>query len=362
MNALVLRSAIVAALGGLLFGFDTAVISGTTQQLTQVYQLSPGGLGFTVATALIGTIFGALIAGKPVDRYGRKRCSSRSAILYFIGALGSAFVTNLALFQIFRFLGGIGVGVASVVAPIYTAEIAPPALRGRLVGLVQFNIVLGILLAYLSNFIIGSLLPAEVAWRWMFAVMAVPAAIFFLLLFTVPETPRWLFQVGRRDEAVPWSTDHPVERRGRVRDPRDRGGPRRPARAAAGPFFVRQNRKVILLAFAIAAFNQLSGINAILYYAPDIFRSAGAGDNAAALESVIIGLVNLIVTMAALTVIDKIGRRKLMLIGSIGYLVSLGVLAGVFFAYRASSPASPASSCWAGSWCSSPRTPSARAR
>ncbi len=202
MNALVLRSAIVAALGGLLFGFDTAVISGTTQQLTQVYQLSPGGLGFTVATALIGTIFGALIAGKPVDRYGRKKVLFAIGILYFIGALGSAFVTNLPLFQIFRFLGGIGVGVASVVAPIYTAEIAPPALRGRLVGLVQFNIVLGILLAYLSNFIIGSLLPPEIAWRWMFAVMAVPAAIFFLLLFTVPETPRWLFQVGRRDEAV----------------------------------------------------------------------------------------------------------------------------------------------------------------
>ena len=155
MNALVLRSAIVAALGGLLFGFDTAVISGTTQQLTQVYELSPGGLGFTVATALLGTIFGALIAGKPVDRYGRKKVLFAIGILYFVGALGSAFVTNLALFQIFRFLGGIGVGVASVVAPIYTAEIAPPALRGRLVGLVQFNIVLGILLAYLSNFVIA---------------------------------------------------------------------------------------------------------------------------------------------------------------------------------------------------------------
>ena len=334
MNALVLRSAIVAALGGLLFGFDTAVISGTTQQLTHFYALSPGGLGFTVATALLGTIFGALIAGKPVDRYGRKKVLFAIGLLYFVGALGSAFVSSLPLFQIFRFLGGIGVGVASVVAPIYTAEIAPPALRGRLVGLVQFNIVLGILLAYLSNFIIGSLLPAEVAWRWMFAVMAVPAAIFFLLLFTVPETPRWLFQVGRRDEAV-----GVVNRTTRSREEADfeiheieealaaQQGPQ-------APFFVRQNRKVILLAVAIAAFNQLSGINAILYYAPDIFRSAGAGDNAAALESVVVGLVNLIVTMAALSIIDKIGRRRLMLIGSIGYLVSLGVLAGVFFGYE----------------------------
>jgi len=333
LNGLVLRSAIVAALGGLLFGFDTAVISGTTQQLKSFYELSDGGLGFTVATALIGTIVGALVAGKPVDRYGRKKVLFAIGILYFVGALGTAFVSNLVLFQLFRFLGGIGVGVASVVAPIYTAEIAPPKLRGRLVGLVQFNIVLGILLAYLSNFIIGSLLPAEVAWRWMFAVMAVPAAIFFLLLFTVPETPRWLFQAGRRDEAV-----GVVGRTTQSRDEADfvireiEEGLAKQHGQREAPFFVRGNRKVILLAFTIAAFNQLSGINAILYYAPDIFRSAGAGENAA-LQSVILGLVNLIVTMAALTVIDKIGRKKLMLIGSIGYLVSLGMLAAVFFAY-----------------------------
>ena len=333
MNGLVLRSAIVAGLGGLLFGFDTAVISGTTQQLKSFYELSDGGLGFTVATALIGTIVGALVAGKPVDRYGRKKVLFAIGILYFVGALGSAFVSNLVLFQLFRFLGGIGVGVASVVAPIYTAEIAPPRLRGRLVGLVQFNIVLGILLAYLSNFIIGNLLPAEVAWRWMFAVMAVPAAIFFLLLFTVPETPRWLFQAGRRDEAV-----GVVGRTTQSRDEADfvireiEEGLAKQHGQREAPFFVRGNRKVILLAFTIAAFNQLSGINAILYYAPDIFRSAGAGENAA-LQSVILGLVNLIVTMAALTVIDKIGRKKLMLIGSIGYLVSLGMLAAVFFIY-----------------------------
>jgi MFS family permease len=166
MNGLVLRSAIVAALGGLLFGFDTAVISGTTQQLKAFYALSDAGLGFTVSTALIGTIVGALVAGRPVDAYGRKKVLFAIGVLYFVGALGSAFVSNLLLFQFFRFLGGIGVGVASVVAPIYTAEIAPPALRGRLVGLVQFNIVLGILLAYLSNFVIGSLLPADTAWRW----------------------------------------------------------------------------------------------------------------------------------------------------------------------------------------------------
>ena len=334
MNALVLRSAIVAALGGLLFGFETAVISGTTQQLKRFYELSDAGLGFTVTTALLGTILGAAVASRPVDRYGRKKVLFAIGVLYFLGAIGTGFVSNLALFQFFRFLGGIGVGVASVVAPIYTAEIAPPAVRGRLVGLVQFNIVLGILLAYLSNFIIGSLLPAEIAWRWMFAVMAVPAAIFFLLLFTVPETPRWLFQVGRRDEAVSVvgrTTRSKEEADLQIREIEEGLAAQHGQRQV--PFFTRQNRKVILLAFAIAAFNQLSGINAVLYYATDIFRSAGAGDNAA-LHSVIVGLVNLVVTMAALSVIDKIGRRRLMLIGSIGYLVSLGSLAVVFFLYE----------------------------
>ena len=217
---------------------------------------------------------------------------------------------------------------------IYTAEVAPPKYRGRLVGLVQFNIVLGILLAYLSNFIIASTLPADIAWRWMFMVMAFPSAIFFLLLFTTPETPRWLFSVGRHDEAV-----EVVARTTNSRDEADfeireiEETLEAQQGLAHAPFFVRQNRKVILLAVAIAAFNQLSGINAILYYAPDIFRMAGAGDNAAALQSVVVGLVNLVSTMVALTVIDKIGRRKLMLVGSIGYLVSLGSLAAVFFAY-----------------------------
>jgi MFS transporter, SP family, xylose:H+ symportor len=334
MNALVLRSAIVAALGGLLFGFDTAVISGTTQDLERVYQISGFTLGFTVATALIGTVVGALVAGPPVDRYGRKKVLFAIGILYLVGALGTGLVSNLVLFQIFRFLGGVGVGVASVVAPIYTAEIAPPRYRGRLVGLVQFNIVLGILLAYLSNAIIEATLPEDIAWRWMFLVMAFPAIVFFLLVFTVPETPRWLFQVGRRDEAV-----EVVQRTTSTREDAEFEIREIEEALAAQqgqtkvPFFTRRNRKVILLAFAIAAFNQLSGINAILYYAPDIFRMAGAGESAALLQSVGIGLVNLIVTMAALTVIDKIGRRKLMLIGSIGYLVSLGSLAVIFYAY-----------------------------
>jgi MFS transporter, SP family, xylose:H+ symportor len=334
MNPLVVRSAIVAALGGLLFGFDTAVISGTTEDLERVYSIGGFMLGFTVATALLGTIVGALIAGRPVDRYGRKKVLFAVGILFVVGALGSGLVTNLWLFMFFRFLGGIGVGLASVVAPIYTAEVAPPRYRGRLVGLVQFNIVLGILLAYLSNFILANTLPSDIAWRWMFMVMAFPAAIFFLLLFTTPETPRWLYMVGRRAQAV--ETIHRLtnsrdEAEFEIREIEQTLAAN--AEAARAPFFVRQNRKVILLAVAIAVFNQLSGINAILYYANDIFRMAGAGNNSAALQSVVVGLVNLITTMAALTVIDKIGRRKLMLVGSIGYLVSLGALAAVFTIY-----------------------------
>src|SRR4051812_21980135 len=335
MNALVLRSAIVAALGGLLFGFDTAVISGTTEDLTRVYGIDGFLLGFTVATALLGTIVGALVASRPADRYGRKKMLFAIGILYIVGALGSGLVNNLELFMVFRFLGGIGVGVASVVAPIYTAEIAPPAYRGRLVGLVQFNIVLGILLAYLSNFIIENALPEETAWRWMFMVMAIPAAIFFFLLFTVPETPRWLASVGRHDEAAAV-----VARTTRTREEADfelreiEEALTAQHGVARAPFWIAQNRKVILLAVAIAAFNQLSGINAILYYAPDIFEMAGAGANAASLQAVVVGLVNLVTTMAALTVIDRIGRRRLMFVGSIGYLVSLGSLAIVFFAFN----------------------------
>jgi len=334
MNGLVLRSAIVAGLGGLLFGFDTAVISGTTEDLERVYDIGGFMLGFAVATALIGTIVGALTASRPADKYGRRKVLFVIGILYFVGALGSGLATDLWVFMLFRFVGGIGVGVASVVAPIYTAEIAPPKYRGRLVGLVQFNIVLGILLAYLSNFIIENALPQDIAWRWMFMVMAFPAVVFFLLLFTVPETPRWLFSVGRRDEAVAVvnrTTGSPEEARFEIGEIEE--APAKLHGAKRVPFFVGQNRRVILLAFAIAAFNQLSGINAILYYAPDIFRMAGAGDNAASLQSVVVGLVNLVATMAALTVIDRIGRRRLMFVGSIGYLVSLGALAIVFFAF-----------------------------
>ncbi|MET1152731.1 sugar porter family MFS transporter [Arthrobacter sp.] len=335
MRPLVIRSAIVAALGGLIFGFDTAVISGTTVALAQEFNLSPGGLGFTVATALIGTILGALTAGIPADRYGRKKMLFVIGALFVVGAVGSALATDQITFIIFRFLGGIGVGMASVCAPIYTAEISPAAHRGRLVGLVQFNIVLGILLAYLSNFLIRAALPADVAWRWMFGVMAIPAIVFLLLLFTVPETPRWLIAAGqdqRGSEIARRLTSSEAEFDLEISELR--ASLAAAENAPTVPFFTAQHRRVILLAVAIAAFNQLSGINAILYYAPAVLIQAGASTDAAFLMAVAVGLMNLIATMAALAVIDRFGRRRLMLVGSIGYLVSLGFLAGVMFYYE----------------------------
>lgn len=340
-NSLVIRSAIVASLGGLIFGFDTAVISGTTNALEQIYSLDSSGLGFTVAIATIGTILGAIVAGRLADQYGRHRMLFIIGGLYVLGALGTALAPGggigHTIFMIFRFFGGVGVGMSSVCAPIYTAEIAPPAQRGRLVGLVQFNIVLGILLAYLSNFIIRQIITDDlVSWRWMLGVMAVPAIIFLLLLFTVPETPRWLMAHGRDEEAIRVSrllcrteeeSDH------QIAEIRAQLAQDAASRADKVPFFTKRYRKVILMAFAIAAFNQLSGVNAILYYAPKVMQEAGASDNASYLMSVAVGLMNLVATMTALTVIDKIGRRSLMIVGSIGYLISLGFLAGIMFFY-----------------------------
>jgi MFS transporter, SP family, xylose:H+ symportor len=337
MNPLVVRSAIVASLGGLIFGFDTAVISGTTDSLKKVFDLDANGLGITVAIALIGTIVGALIAGKLADMFGRKKMLWAIGALYVLGALGTALTSDHTIFMIFRFLGGVGVGAASVCAPIYTAEIAPPALRGRLVGLVQFNIVLGILLAYGSNAVIAAIAAEDVAWRWMFGVMAVPAVIFLLLLTTVPETPRWLMSVDRDQEGEAVLRRLCTTEEEAQFELREIHASLALAENAKDvPFFTPQHRKVILLAVAIAMFNQLSGINAILYYAPEVMKGAGASGSAALWMSVGVGFMNLIATMAALSVIDKIGRRKLMIVGSIGYLISLTFLAGVLFAYAGS--------------------------
>mgnify|MGYP000890253969 CR=1 FL=1 len=357
-SPLVIRSAIVASLGGLLFGFDTAVISGAEEKLKALYALSSFGEGMIVAIATIGTILGAIVAGRLADHFGRKPVLFWIGILFGVGALATALAPTpdlvagaggamtasssmpIAFFMVFRFLGGVGVGMSSVVAPIYTAEIAPARVRGRLVGLVQFNIVFGILLAYASNAIIREIAHEEVAWRWMLGVMAVPAVFFLLFLMAVPETPRWLFAHRREDEARAISarlTNSAEESEEQMKEIADQLAEDR----AAGhvPFFTRRYRKVILMAFCIAMFNQLSGINAILYYAPKVMKLAGGeaifGAAFPYIASVVVGLMNLIATMAALTVIDKLGRRQLMIVGSIGYLVSLGFLAGMMFAYEA---------------------------
>ena len=300
MKPLVLRSAIVASVGGLIFGFDTAVISGTTESLKHVFHLDDAGLGITVTTALIGTILGALITGKPADKYGRKNVLFAIGILYIIGSFGSALAPNYATLIIARFLGGIGVGASSVCAPIYTAEVSPAKVRGRLVGLVQFNIVAGILLAYLSNYVIRILVHDPVENEAI--------AVSRKLCMTEEESD---FQIREIKEAL--AADASMKK---------------------APFFIKKNMKVIMLAFMIAMFNQLSGINAILYYAPIVMEKAGAATDTAFLMSVGVGAMNLVATMAALTVIDKIGRRTLMIVGSIGYLVSLGFLSWVMYTYE----------------------------
>lgn len=344
-SSLVLRSSIIAALGGLLFGFDTAVISGTTESLKRVFELSDGGLGFTVSSALIGTILGAATIQFPANRWGRKPTLILIALLYLISAIGSAFPRILTFyansttldwysFMFFRILGGIGVGGASVVSPLYTAEIAPPKRRGLLVALTQLNIVFGILLAYISNWAIGCGNFGESAWRWMFGVEAIPAFAFLCLLSLNPESPRWLISRNRLDEGlallkklIPNEEDAEAEFKAiqeALAAERSQGKER---------LFCYRYRKPILLAIAIAAFNQLSGINAILYYAPMIFRVAGASRETALQLPMLIGLANFVFTLLALVFIDGLGRKKLMYIGSFGYIISLSVVGGMFALY-----------------------------
>ena len=336
-SSLVIRSAIVAAVGGLIFGFDTAVISGANAALKVQFNLDDGGLGATVAIATVGTIIGALLGGRSADHFGRRKLLFFIGILYVLGALGTALAPSHLVLMIFRFVGGVGVGLSSVCAPIYTAEIAPARVRGRLVGLVQFNIVLGILVAYLSNYIVAQIVhDPQIAWRWMLGVMVVPSVLFLVFLIAVPETPRWLMAKGHEEKAIAISrrlcntVEESDEQIQEIRDQLAAAG----SQATLSQFFTRRYFKVIALAFFIAMFNQLSGINAILYYAPEVMKQAGADDNAALLMSVGVGLMNLVATMAALTVIDRIGRRSLMIAGSIGYLVSMGFLTAVMFMFQ----------------------------
>ena len=329
-----LTATIIAALGSFLFGFDTAVISGATDLLKIVFDLSSSRIGFTVASALIGTIIGSILIGKPADYFGRRNVLFILAIFYFVSAIGSALARNWISFLIFRFLGGLAVGGASVVSPMYIAEISPARVRGRLVAITQFNVVLGILIAFFSNYIIAEMNLGAVEWRWMFGVEAFPAAAFFLLLFFSPFSPRWLVARGRIQEAKKvlnecgsdtGNIEQEIKEIQLSLDLEHHG--------LQEPFFTKKYMKPILLAVAIAMFNQLSGINALMYYAPHIFKMAGAGVTSALLQTVAVGGTNLIMTIIAMSIIDHFGRRKLMLVGSIGYILSLGVTAWAFYSY-----------------------------
>jgi MFS transporter, SP family, xylose:H+ symportor len=329
-----IASALIAALGGFLFGFDTAVISGTTDRLREIFDLTPALLGFTVASAIIGTVLGAIFAGRPADKIGRRNTLFFLALLYFISAIGSSLAWDWYSFLFFRLIGGLGVGASSVVAPMYIAEISPAAYRGRLVALTQFNIVFGMLVAYFSNYYISTFDLGLMDWRWMLGVEAIPAAIFFMLLFIIPYSPRWLVSQGRIEEAIRVlklvGTDHQSidEQIAEIKGSLDMEH-----HSIREPFFNKKYMKPISLAVMIAVFNQLSGINAVLYYAPNIFKMAGAGEGSSLLQSVAIGGTFTVFTLAALLVIDKFGRKNLMIIGSVGYIISLGVTAWAFYTY-----------------------------
>jgi sugar porter (SP) family MFS transporter len=351
-----LISAIVAALGSFLFGFDTAVISGTTEALESGYvsditeQLAPlvtdpkgqsyaddkanllkFMLGFTVASALIGTLFGALLVGRPSDWWGRRPVLAMLAVLFVASSIGCALAWDWLSLVLFRWLGGVAVGGASVVSPMYITEIAPAKRRGVLVAVSQLNIVLGILAAYFSNYVVAWVLGPDhpAAWRWMFGVMAAPSVAFLLTVMLIPESPRWLVKRGRRDEAegvlARFGHETPGREAAEIAD-----SLQAEMSGTHQRLFQRKYLKPLLLAFMIAAFNQLDGINAIIYYTADIFRMAGASKASALLQSVIIGLTNLVMTLIAMALIDRVGRKTLLLVGSVTFVFSHSLAAWVF--------------------------------
>jgi MFS transporter, SP family, arabinose:H+ symporter len=329
LNAYLLRSTVVAALGGLLFGFDTAVIAGTTRALTETYRLTPTLLGVTVSSALWGTVIGAMLAGLPSDRYGRRACLRALAIFYVVSAAGCAFAWNWHSLLLFRMIGGLAIGGSSVIGPMYIAEIAPAAKRGRLVALFQFNIVCGVLLAYLSNYVIGLVTSQDLEWRWKFGIAVVPAALFFAALLGIPQSPRWLVRKDLLEQA------REVFRRigepdpdQEVRDVIESLGTE--DRQKGERLFSGKYRFPIFLAVSLGMFNQFTGINAIIYYLNDIFQRAGFDKVSSDIQAVAIGFTNLLFTVLAMSVIDRIGRKKLLLVGAVGTCVCLAGVATIF--------------------------------
>ena len=331
MNGRIFFWSLTSALAGFLFGFDTVVISGAEKTIQALWGLSPGVHGIAMASALYGTVVGSLIGGWPADRFGRKATLLWIGVLYFVGAVGSAVATNVVIFIIARIIGGLGIGISTVVAPMYISEIAPPQHRGRLAGMFQFNIVFGILIAFVSNALLAGI--GDNAWRWMLGVAAFPSLLYALFCFWLPESPRWLLtKKGDRAGAMEvLQRAQPQATRELIASEADEIVAGSTEQGSSGNFWTDRLRKPILLALLIAFFNQMSGINAILYFAPRIFELTGLGKEAALLQSVGIGVTNLVFTFVGLWLIDRLGRRTLLYIGSFGYIASLGLVAWAFF-------------------------------
>jgi sugar porter (SP) family MFS transporter len=321
--------ALIASLAGFLFGFDTVVISGADKKLQQLWNSSDAFHGTVVmGMALWGTVIGAIFGGIPTNKIGRKNTLLWIGILFFFSAIGSAFANDPFVFAAFRFIGGLGVGASTIAAPAYISEIAPAKDRGRLVAFYQFNIVLGILMAFLSNYLLNDV--GENSWRWMMGVQAIPSVIYVLLIISIPKSPRWLLSKFKNEEArkvlqmMGQEADYENMKKEIEIDNNN-------AALANDNIFLKKYRKPLVLAFLMAFFNQLSGINAFLYYSSRIFQEAGLGESTALLSSIGIGVVNLIFTLFGVFLIDRLGRKILMYIGSLGYIISLSLVAMAFF-------------------------------
>lgn len=333
MNKLYFWS-ITSALAGFIFGFDTVVISGAEQKIQQLWGLSAGMHGLAIGSALYGTVIGSLCGGWPTEKFGRQKTLFWIGILYLIAAVGSALAPEVYTFIASRFIGGLGIGISTIAAPLYISEISPPEKRGRLAGMFQFNIVFGILIAFLSNALLAGV--GENAWRWMLGVAAFPSLIYMVLCLAIPESPRWLIGRGNNMKKgmdvlrmiAPMASEAEISATAREIEAHSAHTGKG---ATTTPFWSTRLKAPILLAFLIAFFNQLSGINAILYFAPRIFEAAGLGAKAALLQSVGIGVTNLVFTFVGLWLIDRLGRRTLLYIGSFGYIVSLGLVAWAFY-------------------------------
>jgi sugar porter (SP) family MFS transporter len=320
---------LIAALGGLLFGFDTAVISGAEKTIQSLFNLNGFWHGFTIAIALIGTLVGVIIAGKPADLLGRKRVLFAVAIFFGIAALGSALSHNWFSFLFFRFIGGLAVGASSVIAPMYIAEITPARVRGRLVASFQLNIVAGILLSYFSNYWLSQIITVD-SWRWMLGIQVIPSAIFFCLIFLIPESPRWLViknnEVKAKTLLRKFGSDDPEQELADIKESVNSS-----VRVHGEKLFSSVYKLPILLAFLVAVFNQMSGINAVMYYAPRIFELVGYAKRSALLQSVSVGLALFLFTVVGMLLIDRVGRKKLLVIGSAGMMFFLGMVAKTMF-------------------------------